>query len=130
MVEKKILELKAKIKKKKPAFRRTEEYRHAKLKDTWRRPTGKQSKQRQHEKSRGNIPKPGYGTPATLRGCNRQGFLEVLVSNEKEIAAIDPKNQVAIVASSVGAKKKEKIALKAKELKIKLGNVKRLADDV
>lgn len=126
MVDSKKLELKKKIKKKKPSFKRQEEYRHVRLKDTWRKPRGKQSKQRMHEKGRGAQPNPGYGTPAELRGFNRDGFEEILVNNISDISSIDPKTQVAVIASGVGAKKKETIMAKAIELKIKITNAKSL----
>ncbi len=124
MVDEKKLELKKQMKKKKPSFNRQEGYRHSRLKDAWRKPAGKHSKQRMHEKARGVLPNPGYGTPAELRGLNKDGFEEVLVNNEKDVAALDPKTQVAVVASGVGAKKKETIVAKANELKIRITNIK------
>ncbi len=124
MAEKAKLELKKNMKKKKPSFKRREEYRHAKLKETWRKPKGKHSKQRMHEKSAGALPNPGYGTPAELKGCNRDGFLEVIVSNMNDLSGIEPKTQVAVVGSTVGAKKRAELLEKAKELKVKLVNVK------
>ena len=126
MADGKKLELKKKMKKKKPSFKRTEEYRHTRLKETWRKPRGKHSKQRMHEKGRGAQPNPGYGTPAELRGFNRDGFEEVLVSNVSDVSSVNPKTQVAVIASGVGAKKKESILAKAGELKIKVTNAKSL----
>jgi len=125
MVDTKKLELKKNMKKK-PSFKRREEYRHKKLKETWRKPKGKHSKQRIHEKSSGALPNPGYGTPAALRGLNKDGFKEVIVNNINDISSVDPKTQVAVIASGVGAKKKESIVAKAKELKVTITNVKSL----
>lgn len=123
MTEKKIVEVKKQMKKKRPSFKRTEEYRHAKLKDTWRKPRGKHSKQRMHEKARGALPNPGYGTPADLRGFNRDGFKEVVVNNVSELSKIDPKTEVAVIASGVGTKKKKEMGEKAKEMKVKFANL-------
>ena len=122
MISKALLELKQKIKKKRPKFRRQEGYRHARLKDVWRRPRGKHSKQRMHEKARGALPNPGYGVPKETRGLNKDGLLEVRVSNPAELSALDPKAHAAVIASGVGAKKKAEILKKAEELKIKVAN--------
>lgn len=129
MVDKKKLEIKKEMKKKKPSFKRHEESKHAKLKKTWRKPKGKHSKQRMHEKSKGALPKPGYMTPANLRGMNKNGFFEILVNNVSDIEKLDPKTQVALIASGVGSKKKLEISAKAAELKVKLINYRSATDD-
>ena len=124
MTDAKKLELKKNMKKKKPAFKRREETKHAKLKETWRRPKGKHNKQRMHEKSAGALPNPGYGTPKELRGLNKDGLEEIIISNVKDLSNLDPKVHAGLVAGTVGAKKRAELSTKAKELKIKLVNVK------
>ena len=118
------VENKPKLKKKKVSFKRQEGYRHAKLKDSWRKPKGKHSKQRMHEKGRGRMPNPGYGAPLELKGLNKDGFEEVVVNNIKELEALNPKKQAALVGSTVGAKKKEALLARASELKIRVANAK------
>ncbi|NOX71249.1 MAG: 50S ribosomal protein L32e [Candidatus Micrarchaeota archaeon] len=122
MVDGVLLKLKEKIKRKKPSFKRQETGKHAKLKDVWRRPRGKHSKMRMHEKGRGAMPNPGYGSPGAVKGLNRLGLEETLVNNVSELSSLDPKAQAAVISSGVGEKKKKEILSKANELKIRVMN--------
>ena len=110
------------VKKKKPGFSRQEGYRHARLKDSWRRPRGRHSKLRKGEKARGSRPSPGYGSPAATRGLTRQGYREVRVSTVSELEHLNPKEDAVLIASSVGKKKREEILRKADEMKIRISN--------
>ena len=83
--EKSLLKSKIRKDRKTPRFKRQELWAQATLKDTWRRPRGKHSKMRKQERGRGRIPKPGYGSPAAVKGLNRQGFREVRVFNVSEM---------------------------------------------
>ena len=90
------------LKARKPGFRRQEGYRHVKLKETWRRPKGRHSKLRLREKARGGLPGAGHGSPREVRGLNRLGFREVRVSTARELGALNPKEEMAVLASSLG----------------------------
>lgn len=118
------MNLRKKIKKKKPKFRRQEWFRKKSLGDKWRKPRGLHSKLRRHEKARGSLPKPGYGSPAIVRGLNREGYREVLVRNAKDIEKINPKEEIAIIAGGVGKKKRLEILEFAGKRNIKVGNYK------
>ena len=61
----------------KPAFKRRGLHRKARLEDVWRRPRGLQSKQRAQFKAKGAHPRPGYGSPVTIRGMHPSGYEEV-----------------------------------------------------
>ncbi|MCK4715035.1 MAG: 50S ribosomal protein L32e [Candidatus Aenigmarchaeota archaeon] len=111
------------LKGKKPAFQRQEGYRHVKLKDGWRRPRGKQSKLRMREKARGSLPGAGYGSPRGVRGLNRLGYREVLVNTPSELADLNPREEMAVIAGAVGRKKREEIVRFAQEKKIHVSNV-------
>ena len=119
-----LLKLREMIKKKKPKFRRQEWFRKRSLGEKWRRPRGIHSKLRRHEKARGSLPKPGYGSPAAVRGLNRDGYREVIVSNVKDLEKINPKEEIAIIASDVGKKKRLEILEYAEKNNIKVGNYK------
>ncbi|MEE9323764.1 MAG: 50S ribosomal protein L32e [Candidatus Aenigmarchaeota archaeon] len=119
-----MLELRKKIKKKKPKFRRQEWFRKKALGEKWRKPRGLHSKLRMHEKAKGSLPKPGYGSPASVRGLNREGYREVLVKNTKDLEKINPKEEIAIIASGVGKKKRFEIFELAGKNNIKVGNYK------
>jgi large subunit ribosomal protein L32e len=102
-----MMEIRKAIKKKKPGFLRQEYSRKKhRLGKKWRKPRGIHSKQREHEVARGALPSPGYGSPASVRGLDRQGCREVLVKNMSDMEKIKQKDQVAVIASGVGKKKR------------------------
>jgi large subunit ribosomal protein L32e len=116
--------LKTKIRKarKTPRFKRQELWAQAMLKDTWRKPKGRHSKMRKQERGRGRLPKPGYGSPAAVRGLNRQGFREVRVFNISDLSRVDKEKEAAVIASTVGRKKRLEILKRAEELGIAVAN--------
>jgi large subunit ribosomal protein L32e len=116
------LKLRAKLKKKKPAFERPGEKTHKRVKHGWKKPHGNQSKLRKHKKSRGYLPMPGYGSPREVRNLHPSGFEDVLVHNIKELEKLDPKKQACRIASKVGKKKGLEIMKKTAEMKIKVLN--------
>ncbi|MCX6814623.1 MAG: 50S ribosomal protein L32e [Candidatus Aenigmarchaeota archaeon] len=120
--EKTLLRIKIRKNRKTPRFKRQELWAQAMLKDTWRRPKGRHSKMRKQERGRGRIPKPGYGSPAALRGLDRQGFLPVRVFNLKDLEKLDPEKEKAVIASTVGRKKRLEILKKAEEKGIAVAN--------
>jgi len=110
------------VKKTKPGFKRQEGFKHAKLKDSWRKPKGRHSKLRKREKARGSVVKIGYGSPAAVRGLNRLGYSEVMVSNTEQIGKLDPRSEMAVISGTVGKRKKELMIKTAVEKKIKVSN--------
>ncbi len=118
----KALRLRAKVKKRKPAFVRQEGYRYVKLKKVWRKPRGRKSKLRRYHKSRGSMPNPGYCSPVAARGLSSSGFVEVLVSNPDGIAKIDKEKQAAVISSSVGKKKRMEIIDAAEKAGVRVLN--------
>lgn len=109
------------MKKKKPSFKRQEQFKHPRLKKKWRRPRGRHSKLRIGEKPRGKKPSPGYGAPRSLRGLNPQGLKEVRVFTPSQL---EPLSGVAvIIGASVGKKKRELIVQKAKEKNLPITNI-------
>jgi len=120
--EKSLLKSKIRKARKTPRFRRQELWAQATLKHTWRRPRGKHSKMRKQERGRGRIPKPGYGSPAAVRGLSRQGFLRVRVFNPSDLKMLNPAKEKAVIASTVGRKKRLEILRKAEELGVAVSN--------
>jgi len=109
-------------KKAKPAFKRQEQDFQKILGKKWRRPKGRHSKLRVNEKARGGLPSPGYGSPASVRGLNRMGYREVIISNVRDLEAINLKEEMGLISSGVGKKKREEIISAAKEKKVELSN--------
>jgi large subunit ribosomal protein L32e len=116
------LKLKAKLKRKKPEFKRQGEKNVKRLGRKWRSVRGNQSKLRMHRISRGFIPNVGYGSPKSVRGLHPSGLEEVLVHNVKELEKMDSQKQACRIASNVGKKKRLDVVKKAGEMKIKILN--------
>ncbi|WP_297512811.1 50S ribosomal protein L32e [Thermococcus sp.] len=119
-----LLRVRARLKRKKPKFLRQEWWRYPKFKNDpkWRRPKGIDSKMRLKKKGKPRSPSIGWSSPKAVRGLHPSGYEEVLVHNVKELEAIDPTRQVARIAGTVGARKRELIIARAKELGIKVLN--------
>jgi len=107
---------------KRPKFIRQEGYRLVRLKKKWRKPRGKHSKLRMHEKARGRHPGPGYRSPKSNRGMIRSRLKEVRISTPSEIKNVDPKKEIIIIAGSVGKKKALEITMAAENRGIKVRN--------
>ena len=90
--------------------------------DSWRRPRGKDSKQRRGLESKGAWPTIGYSQPREIRGLHPTGLKEVLVHNPKELDGVDAKTTAVRIAGAVGSLKRADIVKKADGLKIKVLN--------
>jgi outer membrane biosynthesis protein TonB len=66
----------------------------------------------------------GYKGPKIARFLHPSGYKEVIVNNVAELSTIDPAVQAARIAHTVGKRKRADIIAKAKELNIKILNVK------
>jgi len=95
-----------------------------KLGDKWKRPKGRQSKLRHEKKGRWAVPKVGYGRASKERGTvifKSQQVMPVLIRNMKELGNVG-KSEVAVIASSVGARKSLMIIAEAEKRGIKIIN--------
>lgn len=108
-------------KKKKPKFNVPNLGFFKSVKARWRKPRGTHNKKRMKAKFMGASPKIGYRNPATTRNMHRSGMKEVLVSNPKELEGL--KDVLVRVASQVGSLKRKLIAQKAKELNLRVLNI-------
>jgi len=116
------LKLRLKIKRRKPEFIRKRGKIYKRLGLKWRRPKGIHSQLRKHKKEAGNVPKPGYGSPKSVKGLHPSGFKEIIVYNLKDLEKVNQEKQACRIASNVGKKKRLDIMKKAEELKIKVLN--------
>lgn len=110
----------------KPAFKRRGLHRKVKLADVWRRPRGLQSKQRRQFRAKGALPRPGYGSPAAVRGMHPSGYEEVRVFSPADLAGLNPEFQAVRIGGSVGNRKRGEIQTRALELGLKVLNAKDL----
>lgn len=112
---KKLIAVRAKIKARKPSFTRQDQHKKNEIKRTgWRRPKGLHSKMREGRKGYKIKISIGWKSPALTRGMHPSGLLPVLVHRAKDLDRIDPKTQGAIIASSVGGRKRANILTAAK----------------
>jgi len=119
-----LLNIRKKQKKRKPEFKRQEISVQKILKRKWRAPKGKHSKLRKHIKARGSHPSPGYGSPRAVRGLDPLGYKLVRVFRPEDLDGINKKEERALIASTVGRKKRFDILKRAEELNIKVKNAK------
>lgn len=119
---KRLMEVRRRIKKKKPTFLRQESHKVKKLNNRpkWRSPKGMHSKIRRKLQGRRIQPSLGYSSPRQVRGLTREGFKPVLIHTLNQLKD----NKVILLSKTLGLRKKLQLLKKAEELKIKVLNVK------
>ncbi|MFP4401880.1 MAG: eL32 family ribosomal protein [Candidatus Nanoarchaeia archaeon] len=129
MVNEEKLQTRRAIKKRKPTFLRRQAHQFAKLKkvDAWRRPKGMGNKSRRNRRGHIGMLKVGYGSPREIKGTNRDGYFEVIISNMKDLELIDTKTQVGVLSHTLGKKKRLDVLRVAQKKNITISNVKDIA---
>ena len=82
-----LLEIRKKLKAKKPTFIRTDSNRK-KYKNNWRKPRGLHNKRRLNVKGHQKNPSHGYRSPVEVRGLHTSGLELANISNIKGIVVI------------------------------------------
>ncbi|NIP67511.1 50S ribosomal protein L32e [Candidatus Bathyarchaeota archaeon] len=113
------------LKAKKPDFKRQESWRYKRVKESWRKPRGIDSKMRKKVKGWPKVPNVGYRTPKEARGLHPSGYREVLVRNPDEVRKVDPETEAIRIAHQVGARKRVEISTVAEEMNIHILNPRR-----
>lgn len=125
MVEKKLIQERAAIKKRKPTYKRVQSNQFARFRVVkWRKPKGMGNKDRRNRKGHVGMLKIGYGSPAAVRGLDKNGFKEVLVHNVADLLKVDVKTDIAVISATVGGRKRIDILTEAKSKKINVSKVK------
>jgi large subunit ribosomal protein L32e len=103
-------------------FQRRGVHEKQRLADVWRKPKGRHNKLRRQIKAKGPLPRPGYGSPAEVRGLHPCGLSDILVHNEGMLIPLDPELHAVRIAAGVGMKKKIEIQKKAMDAGLRVLN--------
>jgi large subunit ribosomal protein L32e len=118
------LKLRARAKNKKPKFIRAESWKYDRFSLSWRKPRGLDNKIRRKIKGWPAGPSMGYKGPKVARFLHPSGYREVIVFNVEGLSNIDTNTQAARIAHTVGKRKRALIIAEAKNLNIKILNLK------
>ncbi len=104
----KMLELRKKIKNKKPVFYRHLWWKKPKFANDpkWRKPKGLDNKMRLKLKGYPPIVQVGYRGPALVRGLHPTGLEPVVVYSTTDLEKLDPGRHIIYIASTVGLRKR------------------------
>jgi large subunit ribosomal protein L32e len=94
------------LKKVRPSFRRVESWRYVRVKDSWRKARGIDSKTRKKMKSGVKSPSIGYRSPKSIRHLHPSGFIEAYVITPNDLEGLNPKIHAIRISGKLGAKKR------------------------
>ena len=106
----KLLEIRNKLKSKKPVFTRHDSHKKSRVKNSgWRRPKGLQNKMRLHKKGYKRGVATGFGSPKEVYGLSREGLTQNVVLHVSDLKNLDPKKDGVIISKKAGARRKKEI---------------------
>jgi large subunit ribosomal protein L32e len=121
--DKRLMELRKDIKRKRPSFRRVESWRHLRVKDPWRKARGIDSQTRMKTKSGVRSPGKGYRAPKKVRGIHPSGYEEVRVETINDLESLNNKKHALKISSKLGAKKRMALIDQSKRRGFKILNI-------
>jgi large subunit ribosomal protein L32e len=119
-----MMELRKRIKGKKPDFVRQDSHKKGKLKPKWRRPKGSDSKMRRGLKGYRRSVRIGWGSPKDVKFLHPSGLVSKGISSVSELNSLDPKRHGIIIRSAVGLRNRLMIIEEALKKDIKILNIK------
>ena len=121
---KEALELRKRIKSKKPKFVREDAHKRKALHQHWRKPKGLHSKMRRQRHGKPALVAAGYGGPSSVHGLHKSGLLPVVIYNIADIGKLKKDVHGAVIGAGVGARKRTILLTKLKESNIRALNIK------
>ena len=106
MEQKRLIELRKKMKKQRPSFQRVESWRYKRVKESWRKARGIDSQTRKKTKSGVKSPSIGYRSPKKVRGLHPSGYEEVRVTSIDQIKGLSNKKHALKISGRLGTKKR------------------------
>lgn len=119
---KRLMELRKKRKVAKPKFVERESHLYPRIKARWRYPKGNSSAIRRGKRGEPVLVNPGYGSPREVRGLHSSGLEKIVVHNARELQSLNPEKQGAVIAHTLGNRKRMELLQLAVEKKIKVLN--------
>ncbi len=104
--DKRLIEQRKRINKKRPSFRRVESWRYKRVKNSWRKARGIDSQTRKKTKSGVKSPTVGYRNPKKIRGLHPSGFEEVRVTTIQDLKNLNKNHHAIKISGKLGAKKR------------------------
>lgn len=104
--DKRLMELRKKINKKRPSFRRVESWRYKRVKDSWRKARGIDSKTREKKKLGVKSPTVGYRGPKKVRGLHPSGLIEVRITTPDNLKNLNKNRHAVKISGKLGARKR------------------------
>ncbi|HLM70573.1 MAG TPA: 50S ribosomal protein L32e [Thermoplasmata archaeon] len=119
-----LMRARGEIDRRRPLFGRQARYRYYRIgRDmSWRAPRGLQSKQRRHYGYRPKVVRIGYRSPARVRGLVPSGFRPIIVHTTRDLEALDAHLEAAIIARTVGTRRRLVLEETARKLGIRVLN--------
>lgn len=127
---KELLDIRKRIKNKKPDFIRQDAHKKKKLYKKWRRPKGLHSKMRLKLKGRSKKLSAGYRSPKITRFLHKSGLKQDMIRSMNDLEGLDIKKNGLIISSSFGNKKKLDILKEAIKRGFTILNIKNPEDHI
>ncbi|MFW6383525.1 MAG: eL32 family ribosomal protein [Nanoarchaeota archaeon] len=103
---KNLLEVRKNTKKRKPDFVRQDAHKKVRVKSSWRKPKGWNSKMRQGLRGYRSCVTPGFKSPLAVRGLTREGLEMVRISRKEDLVGLVPEKHALVISSGLGTRKK------------------------
>lgn len=120
---KRLMEIRKKMNKKRPSFRRVESWRYVRVKDSWRKARGIDSQTRKKTKTGVKSPSVGYRSPKKVRGVHPSGYEEVRVISIRDLENLIPNKHAIKISAKLGAKKRIELVDYAQKRNFKILNI-------
>lgn len=103
---KQLLEVRSRIKRRKPTFLRQSGQKLKRLEKVWRKPKGIDSKLRLGKRGHPVRPSPGYGSPRKVLGMHPSGLRPVIVASLNALQSIKPGIDGIVLSRTLGMRKR------------------------